>query len=189
MKNPAAEVRDVPARSAEPQSPQSEPDNSCFTQVCAYCGRENHRDALHCCECGTREFKHPKIEAPETKSEVTEPRLRKREFRELTPEEMKLDLVTLLTCRNIIEADMVVGQLGGVGIPAFIPDEFLMQAMSWNVNAYGYVRVQVSPNDYERAKTFSWIPKRFAEPGTAPNVGPASPTGSSSVDEGPPSVS
>jgi hypothetical protein len=75
-------------------------------------------------------------------------------FRELTPEEMRMDLITLVTCRTLIEADMVVGQLGGAGISAFIPDEFLVQAVSWNLSAYGYVRVQVSPKDYDAAKAF-----------------------------------
>jgi hypothetical protein len=96
------------------------------------------------------------------------PELPKWEFGKLTPEEMKLDVVTLLTCRNIVEADVVVGRLDAVGIPAFIPDEFLMQAMAWNVNAFGYVRVQVSPSDYERAKTFLLDTPESGEPLLSP---------------------
>jgi hypothetical protein len=102
---------------------------------------------------------------------------------------MKLDLVTLVTCRSIVEADVVVAQLGSAAISAFIPDEFLAQAMSWNINAFGYVRVQVSPKDYERARAFLSDLSEPAEPGTAPNGGPTSPTGNSPVGEGPPSVS
>jgi hypothetical protein len=29
-----------------------------------------------------------------------------------------------------------------------------MQAISWNVNTYGFVRVQVPPKEYETAKEF-----------------------------------
>jgi len=47
---------------------------------------------------------------------------------------------------------MIVGRLDGAGIFAVIPDEYLMQAVSWNLNTYGYVRVQVAPLDYEAAK-------------------------------------
>jgi ribosomal protein L40E len=158
-------------------------------KICAYCGRENDDAAIHCRECGTQEFERPKGEAPEVVPEKAGPELPKWEFGKLTPEEMKLDVVTLLTCRNIVEADMVVGRLDAVGIPAFIPDEFLMQAMAWNANAFGYVRVQVSPNDYERAKTFLLAMPESAEPGAAPNGGSAAPLGNWGASGGPPSVS
>ena len=49
---------------------------------------------------------------------------------------------------------MIVARLESANIPAFIPDQFLMQAISWNLNTYGYVRIQVSPNDYDTAKEF-----------------------------------
>ena len=49
-------------------------------------------------------------------------------------------------------ADIVVGRLQAAGISAFLPDENLMQAIGWNFNTFGYVRVQVSPNDYDAAK-------------------------------------
>jgi hypothetical protein len=101
---------------------------------------------------------------------------------------MKLDLVTMLTCPSIVEADVVVAQLASIGIFAFIPDEFMAQAM-WNVNAFGYVRVQVSPKDYERAKGFLLDLSEVAEPGTVPNGGLPMPSGNSGVFEGPPSVS
>jgi hypothetical protein len=35
---------------------------------------------------------------------------------------------------------------------AVIPDQFLMQNVGFNLNTYGYVRIQVSPKDYEAAK-------------------------------------
>ena len=47
---------------------------------------------------------------------------------------------------------MVVSELEAAGITALIPDEFIAEAMAFNPNAVGYVRVQVSPRDYEAAK-------------------------------------
>ena len=102
---------------------------------------------------------------------------------------MKFDLVTLVSCQSIVEADVVVGQLESVGISAFIPDEFVAQAMAWNINAFGYVRVQVSPKDYERAKTFLMELSQIAEPDAAPNSGFAAPPRNSGAKEGPPSES
>jgi len=83
--------------------------------------------------------------------EVSPPNM---EFEPLAAEDRKNDLATLIRCRTLLEADMIVARLESANIPAFIPDEFLMQAISWNVNTYGYVRVQVSPDDYDAAKEF-----------------------------------
>ncbi len=142
-------------------------------KTCAYCGRENGDETVCCRECGTAEFTQPTAKVPEQRPESTTPRLEERpalklEFKELTAEEMKMDLVTLITCRTNLEADMIVSQLGGAGILAFIPDEFLMQAVSWNVNTFGYVRVQVSPKDYESAKEFLLASPEDAEPRSSP---------------------
>ena len=63
-----------------------------------------------------------------------------------------MDLVNLMRCRTLGEADLLVAQLETAGIPAFIPDQFLMQNVGFNLNTYGYVRIQVSPKDYEAAK-------------------------------------
>ena len=60
----------------------------------------------------------------------------------------------LTRCRTLMEAEMLVSRLDSTGIYAFIPDQFLMQAVTWNLNTYGYVRVQVSPKDYAAAKEF-----------------------------------
>lgn len=46
----------------------------------------------------------------------------------------------------------VFGQYAA-GIVAFIPDESLMQTIGFNLNTFGYVRVQVTPEDYDTAKT------------------------------------
>ncbi|HWF19684.1 MAG TPA: DUF2007 domain-containing protein [Verrucomicrobiae bacterium] len=57
-------------------------------------------------------------------------------------------------CRTLLEADLIVSRLAAAEIPAFIPDQFLLQAVAFNLNTYGYVRVQVSPKDYEAAKEY-----------------------------------
>ena len=49
---------------------------------------------------------------------------------------------------------MIVTRLDCAGITTFIPDQFLMQSIAWNVNTYGFVRVQVPPKEYEAAKEF-----------------------------------
>jgi ribosomal protein L40E len=190
FKNPKDEA-EMAEQSAEPEPSESELIVSSDPKVCEWCGLENVPSAVRCRECGTL-LKSHEAEAPETVPQSAEPGPARWKFRKLTSDEMKLDLVTLVSCRSIVEADLVVGQLGSVGISAFIPDEFLAQAMAWNINAFGYVRVQVSPNDYERAKTFLLELSELAEipePGSAPNGGPAMPSNDSGVSEGPPSVS
>ena len=121
-------------------------------KICAYCGHQNDDAAIQCRECGTDEFKSgAQVNVP---SFVTSPIPTKLEFVPLAPEEKENDFVTLARCRTLLEADMLVAQLESAGISAFIPDQFLMQAISWNVNTYGFVRVQVPPKEYETAKEF-----------------------------------
>ena len=131
---------------------------------CAYCGKENDDDAVSCRECGTEEFKGlPPVEKPvepvTPEQEVASPRL---EFMTPTPQEMRMDLVNLIRCRTLGEADLLVAQLETAGIPALIPDQFLMQNVGFNLNTYGYVRIQVSPKDYEAAREFLSAPGRDA---------------------------
>ena len=57
-----------------------------------------------------------------------------------------------------MEAEVIVSQLESAGLSAFIPDQFLMQAVAWNLNTYGFVRVQVSPKHYEAAREFLLAP-------------------------------
>jgi|SRR5579859_705327 len=136
-------------------------------KACAYCGRENADEAVHCSGCGTEEFKTSASEiAANTPPERIAPNWK---FRELTPEDMKMNFVTLITCGTLLEADMIAGRLGTAGIPAFIPDEFLSQAVSWHLNTYGYGRVQVAPKDYESAKAFLLASEKNTEPGAASN--------------------
>ena len=115
---------------------------------CAYCGRENDDNAVHCSECGT-EIVPP---SPTPPAKAPAPAGPKYQIRPLSPEDAKLDLVTIVSCQTLFDADMVVSELEAAGITALIPDEFLAEAWAFNLNALGYVRVQVSPQDYEAAK-------------------------------------
>ncbi len=113
---------------------------------CSYCGRDNNDDAAQCLECGTK-FEPPSAPAlPETGRPEYE-------IAPLAALDKQKDFVTLVTCRTLMAADIVVGRLQAAGISAFLPDENLMQTIGWNFNTFGYVRVQVSPNDYDAAKT------------------------------------
>ena len=170
FKKPVPPVTEVVAPSSEIDQ-SLDPGVMPATKVCSYCGRENEPNATCCRECGTQRFQPPRSESSSVVLKTAPPTRGEREFRKLTPEETKLDLVTLLTCRNLLEADMVVGQLASVGISAFIPDESLMQAVSWNVNAFGYVRVQISPDDYEPATAFLRETPEATRPDVAPDAG------------------
>jgi hypothetical protein len=116
-------------------------------KFCAYCGHENDETALQCRECGTEEFKDSSAA-----SASDEGRGQKFQFADLAPREMQNDLVTLVTCRTLSEADMIVSMLEAAGIPAFVPDQFLMQLAAFSPNEFGVVRVQVSPHSYDAAK-------------------------------------
>lgn len=124
-------------------------------KVCAYCGRENSDDAMNCVECGTDEFKGEKAETESHHGPEFH-------FGTLSAEEMEKDWVTLVKCRTLPEADMIVSRLDAAGISTFLPDEFVMQTISWNLNTYGYVRVQVPPKDYEQAKELLLAPEQNA---------------------------
>ena len=131
--------------------------------------KENDDTAVCCRECGTDGFKETASAdkpaasaAPEPESVTTEPESAsaRLEFLTPTPREMESDLVNLLTCRTLGEADLLVAQLETAGIPAFIPDQFLLQNVGFNLNTYGYVRIQVSPKDFEAAKELLSGPAR-----------------------------
>src|SRR5229473_3537402 len=108
-------------------------------KLCAYCGRENDETALQCRECGTKEFKSSSANFASDAGAG-----QNSQFADLAPRELQNDLVTLVRCRTLSEADMIVSQLEAAGIPAFIPDQFLMQLAAFNENTFGFVRVQVS---------------------------------------------
>jgi hypothetical protein len=120
--------------------------------VCTYCGRENRENAALCPQCGKAEFQSTtppefrEMPVSKSKSEI--------EFVPIDGSEAENDFVTILRCRTLLEADIIVSRLESAGIQAFIPDQFLMQTISWNVNTYGFVRLQVRPSDYAAAKEF-----------------------------------
>ena len=102
-------------------------------KTCDYCGRENQDDAVYCSGCGTNQLK-PDAPAEMQKLDESE------------------EFVTLVTCEKLVEADLVVSRLDSAGIESFIPDENLMQVIGYNLNTYGYVRVQVRRKDLASAK-------------------------------------
>jgi len=100
---------------------------------CLYCGRENADDAVYCCECGKDEFK-TNAPADAAASDLNE------------------EMVTLVSVQKLVDADLILSRLEASGIEGFIPDEFLLQTIGFNLNTYGYVRVQVRRKDFEKAK-------------------------------------
>ena len=120
-------------------------------KTCPYCGAE-YPDSTLCCVIDQTPLSPPP--APRTVSHpVTNPSPRTEfELATLTEEQMQMDLVTLVRCGTLISADLIASRLRAAGIETFIPDQSLAQTMGFNLNAVGYVRVQVSPADYDRAK-------------------------------------
>lgn len=115
---------------------------------CPYCGAEYPDEAVVCAIDHTP-FEQPiKSAPPETKvAEVVEYR-----FPQLTAEDMQKDFVTLVRCATLPAADMIVSRLQVAGIEAFIPDQYLMQVYTGVLSAFGYVRVQIAPKDYDAAR-------------------------------------
>jgi hypothetical protein len=62
--------------------------------------------------------------------------------------------VTLVKCGSVLEADFLRARLESEGIAVFIPDENLMAAAGWALNEFGYIRVQVAAQYYEKAREF-----------------------------------
>jgi len=114
-------------------------------KTCAYCGRENDDAALRCQECGTEEF---------NTTAATE-----RGVPELDPDE---EFVTLISTQRLADADLIVSRLQAAGIEGFIPDQFLMQNVAFNLNTFGYVRVQVRRKDLEQAEELLSAPEEEA---------------------------
>jgi hypothetical protein len=70
----------------------------------------------------------------------------------LAPETDGQGWVTLVKCGSVVEADFLRARLESEGMAVFIPDENLMAAAGWALNEFGYVRVQVGAEDYEKAR-------------------------------------
>jgi hypothetical protein len=115
---------------------------------CPYCGAEYPDDAVMCPVDHTP-FDQPAGPKPSPPPKRIEAQ---HEFVALAESERQNDWVTLVRCGTLLAADMLASRLRSAGIEAFIPDEFLMQAIAFNLNAYGFVRVQVAPKDYDAAR-------------------------------------
>ena len=114
---------------------------------CPYCGAEHPDDAVMCA------IDHTPFESPAAPQPPSpQPKRPDYQFAPLSAAEQQLDFVTVASCRTLAEADMVASRLRAAGIEAFLPDESLMQTVGWNVNTYGYVRVQIAPRDYDAAR-------------------------------------
>jgi hypothetical protein len=120
---------------------------------CSYCGAEYPDDAVMCAIDNTP-FERPSEPSPPPEPIRSEPVAKRPEyaFAPLSEADQRKDLVTLVSCRTLVEADMVVSRLQAAGIDAFLPDESLMQVIGWNLNTYGFVRVQIAPKDYDAAR-------------------------------------
>jgi len=104
-------------------------------KTCSYCGAEYPDDAVECA------IDHTPFERPTLRPEPNQPENDRQD-----------DLVTVVTCDTLVKADLIVSRLRAAGIETFLPDETLMQVVAWNLNTYGYVRVQVARRDYDAAK-------------------------------------
>src|SRR5262249_21256704 len=100
---------------------------------CNYCGHSNEEAMAFCAGCG-KELSTQMRDSP---------------LPELGEGE---ELVTLTRCPQLVDADLIKSRLGAPGIEAFIPDQFLMQNIGFNLNTYGFVRVQVRRKDLQSAE-------------------------------------
>lgn len=116
---------------------------------CSYCGAEYSDDVLKCPIDHTPLVEPSVAAAPDPPP--SEPVRSGQGFASLSAADRQQDLVTLVTCGTLVAADLVVSRLQAAGIQAFIPDECLMQTIGFNLNTFGYVRVQVAPKDYDAA--------------------------------------
>ena len=112
-------------------------------KICTYCGRECDDDVANCSGCGLDDFL----------SDVPAPAPDATPDPDADPDSGTEDeLVTVSTCQKLADADLVRSKLDAAGIEAFIPDEHLLQNVGFNLNTYGYVRVQVRRQDLDEAK-------------------------------------
>lgn len=114
---------------------------------CPYCGAEYSDDTV-VCACDRTPLERPGQSLPPPPP----PKRTEYQLGSLSEEARRKDLVTLVKCATLTEADMIATQLRAAGIEVFLPDEFLMQSVGWNFNTFGYVRVQISPRDYDAAR-------------------------------------
>jgi hypothetical protein len=106
---------------------------------CARCGAECTDDAVECPGCGATDFTESGATLPG--DQPTPPR---HAIPPLPDDQKEHELVTLLICRTLAEADFIVSDLKGAAIEALVPDQFMIEAGSY--------RVQVAPKDHEAAR-------------------------------------
>lgn len=115
-------------------------------KTCNDCGEANEDDATICRECQGTSFKSEPKNSGVLENAVA------LEFEPLDPKNMDKTWVTLIRCQTLPAADAIAMELRAANIPVFLPDEYAMQALSINVNAYGWVRLQVPPSEYQNAR-------------------------------------
>ena len=117
-------------------------------RTCSYCGADLQDDVIEC------PIDHTPLVADSIAAAASGPSPDQPtyQFAPLSPQDSQKDFVTLVTCETLGSADMIVSRLRSAGIAAFIPDEYLMQTIGFNLNTFGYVRIQTTPRDYERAR-------------------------------------
>ncbi len=121
-------------------------------KTCPYCGAK-YPDGTPCCVIDQTPLSPPQPTPHPTSHPVTESLPPAEfEFAPLTEEQKQMDLVTLVRCGTLLSADLISTRLRAAGIETFIPDQSVVQAMGFNLNSVGYVRVQISPADYDAAK-------------------------------------
>jgi hypothetical protein len=112
---------------------------------CIECGTENTDTAVVCAKCGK-----PLTGAPTGNRSTID--TVQYQFVDLQTQETDNELVTLLTCPTLPEADVVVSHLEAAGIPASVPDEYKMLAAPWDLIKVKNFRVQIPPEHYEAAR-------------------------------------
>ena len=117
-------------------------------KTCPYCGAE-YSDVTPCCVIDETPLSPPPPTTPATVANPVTTTAPPAEFEipPLTDEQRQMDLVTLVRCGTLISADLIASRLRAAGIEAFIPDQSVVQTMGYNLNAVGFVRVQVSPEN------------------------------------------
>jgi ribosomal protein L40E len=104
---------------------------------CEYCGRENDDAATACAEC-TTEFPSASPRDNPEEQPLRDP---------------ALDLATVATFRNPMDAGMFKARLEAAGIEACVPEEYTPHIF-WNTipSPLEHVTVRVAAKDYEAAK-------------------------------------
>lgn len=115
-------------------------------KTCTLCGAENEDTATICNKCSS----------PFAPGIAPKPRLQteRYEFATLDPAEKESDLVTLLTCPTLPEADLIVSLLESAGMPASNPDAYRMVSGPFELDQLYKFRVQVPPEHFEAARDF-----------------------------------